>query len=281
MPHDAYCWKRASYQAWPAAVVAAHAPHMRVPRARIAGVARVARRVCRARDGVARVVRLARHAAHDVDAEAEADGVDAIGQRLESVAARRRRIFAGRGQIAAVGVDGLAGFVPAIVDDDGVPAVRLQVRLHRLRLVDHLLLGDAGAERVVAVPAGGRRQREGVARHERVRGGRAARGAGDRHRDGIGPGGGHVARDDPGARRERQARGQPGRGERQRRLPGGRDREHERRRRPRPERERRLQPRRRRRRRHRDGDRRLGARSAAAQRDGDAQRHSSDRHPRA
>src|SRR5262245_5629518 len=53
--------------------------------------------------------------------------------------------------------------IPAVIDDDVVPAVRQQLLLHVSRVGHHLVFGDAVTEGVEAVPAHGRKRGLGKA----------------------------------------------------------------------------------------------------------------------
>ncbi len=115
----------------------------------------------------------ARDAAHDVDAELEAERVDIVAEGLEAggvvFRARRdgRRKARGDWDVAAVGVDLVLQLVgvravlrvleePALIDDGVVPTGGLEVFVEDLDVGAELVFGDGEAVGVPAVPAHGR-----------------------------------------------------------------------------------------------------------------------------
>jgi stage V sporulation protein SpoVS len=107
---------------------------------------------------------LPRNAAHDVDAELQAEGVNVVGQRLEAFAIRRRReAVDGRDQAAVlVHVEMRLGIVPEgarvglrplDIHDDVLPAVLEQALRHVVGVGFDLGLGHRGAVAVPTVPA--------------------------------------------------------------------------------------------------------------------------------
>ena len=107
---------------------------------------------------------LPRNAAHDMDAELQAERVNVAGQRLEAFpVSRRRKPVDGRDQAAVfVHVEMRLGIVPARarvwlrpldIHDDVLPAVGEQVLRHVAGVGLDLCLGHRGAIAVPTVPA--------------------------------------------------------------------------------------------------------------------------------
>ncbi len=138
--------------------------HVGVPRADGSGIRDIAGPRLAAEDRQIRLHRLPGNTAHNVDAEAQPQAVDVIGQRPEAAAARRRREPVHRRNQPAILVHGelRAGAVtvglgvrlgPLDVDDHILPAVLLQVLGHITGVGPHFRLGHGGAVRVPTVPA--------------------------------------------------------------------------------------------------------------------------------
>ena len=110
------------------------------------------------------VGRHAGHAAHDVDAELQAQAVDIIRQGLEACAVCGGGEAVHGGEETAIfvhiqGGEGLilvierSGLIPLDVHHHILPAVVLQVLGHVVRILADDILGNSGAVAVPAVPA--------------------------------------------------------------------------------------------------------------------------------
>ena len=146
--------------------IAAHTEHVGAPFAEVVGVCGGGGGERGAFDGQVGGDGAARDAAHDVDAELQAERVNRVGQRLETRAVSGGGKAVGRGNHAAEGVHrergvgaGVAvvvmraGVGPAVVHDDGVPADGEHLVREVMGVRQHLGLDDVVAKAVVAVPA--------------------------------------------------------------------------------------------------------------------------------
>ena len=150
-----------------------HAEHVGVPRAGAGGDRDVGGAGVGAEDGRVLLHRLARDAAHEVNAEFEALGVNIVGKRLEAGAVGGGGESFDRGKEASMGVHGelgaLAGFeasgggiIPLDVHGEDLPAVREEFVGHHIGLRLGLGFGNLGAKGVKAVPAHRRRRGPGM-----------------------------------------------------------------------------------------------------------------------
>src|SRR5579875_1067678 len=152
------------------------------PRAGVQKIDDVSRVGVCAENGQILLYRRARNAAHDVDAEFQAPAVNVIGQRLESLPARRGWEPLRVRQEPPVGVhrrgavDFALRIIPIVVHHDVLPAKRRQMLGHVISIGLHFLLIDVAAVAIVAVPPHGRRLRQmGFSGRIYGRAGRASR----------------------------------------------------------------------------------------------------------
>ena len=147
------------------------AVHVRVPGADAGGVGDVAGAVFRPEHRQVALHRQPRNAAHQVDAEPQAERVDAVGKRAEALAAGAGREAVRRGQqpavivhhrlrLGRVGVAACPRLVPLDIDGEDIIARRQQLFCHDRRGLDRLRLGDRRRKTVPAVPAHRRGRRE-------------------------------------------------------------------------------------------------------------------------
>ena len=146
-----------------------HAVHVAVPAADGEGVGDLFGRHIRAEHGHMRMHRLAGDAAHDVDAELQAHGMDLIRNRLEALAARAAGEAVFSRDLAAVFIEAKLGegavfpflragqrLGPLDVAHNVLPAVLLHVVAHIAGVRHELLFRHIGGKAVPAVPAHGR-----------------------------------------------------------------------------------------------------------------------------
>ena len=149
------------------------AEHVRVPRTDALLVGDLIGAIRGALDGERRAHRLPWNAAHQVEAELQPQRVHVVGERLEAVATSGRRepvhrwcqpseLVHRQRRVSAVAVAACFRLVPLDVDDEVLPAVRLELRRHEGGLFAGLRFGDRRAEAVPAVPAHGRCGRPGA-----------------------------------------------------------------------------------------------------------------------
>ena len=148
-----------------------HAIHVRVPGADAGPVGDVGGTIAGAKDRQICLHRRTRDAAHDMDAEFEAQRMHRLRQRREALAPYAGGEAIGRGDhpamrvhrgpgLCIIGVARRVGLIPLDVDGEDIIAERQQLVGHDLRGFARLCFSNGGGEAVPAVPAHGRTRGE-------------------------------------------------------------------------------------------------------------------------